>query len=161
MGRATIWFLVGIALAWGLFRWWTNPSTPIAPKGPTYAESVNKAKQDHMDHVASVLWRQSLALKDTVPLVLNNRSGMEVYVKVVSLDIKSAEMAVNVPNGSKVQVECPLGRFFLKMRYKSEKGYTYQKGDDFSLDKGSTTEITLHKVPMGNYGSSSMAPSEF
>ena len=114
-----------------------------------------------MDHVGSVLWRQSVAVGDVVPLALNNRSGMDVYVKVVSLDFDNAFTAVNVPDGAKVQVECPVGRFFLKMRYESEHGYDFQKGNDFSLDKGVATEITLHKVVMGNYGSSSMAPSEF
>jgi hypothetical protein len=33
--------------------------------------------------------------------------------------------------------------------------------NDFSLSRGSRTEITLHKVHMGNYGSSPIASSEF
>lgn len=161
MRRGAIWFLIGIALVWGFYRWGTDASSPIPPKASSYLSTVGKVKQDHMDHVANTLWRQSLVLEDIVPLTLNNRSGMEVYVKVVNLNVDNMEMTVNVPNGSKVQVECPVGRFSLKMRYKSEQGYTYQKGDDFSLDKGSSAEITLHRVPMGNYGSSPMSPSEF
>jgi hypothetical protein len=129
------------------------------------------AKRDHRDHVATVSYRQSLAFKETVRVALNNKSGMDVYVKVVIPKDDNAEIAAHVPDGSKVWVECPVGQVFLKLRYKSEHGYIYQKGEDFS--PGKETEITLgnehsvnyantrHNMHVGNYGLSPMASSAF
>lgn len=156
-----MWFVLGLLLAWAALKTLT-PSPVSTPPGDISVQApAAAAVESALDHVNDAVWRQSLMNQDPVPLVLDNQSGMHVLVKVVNLDLENAQKTVDVPDGSRIVVECPVGRSCLKMRYKGPEGYYYQKGNDFSLSRGSRTEITLHKVRMGNYGSSPIASSDF
>ncbi len=126
---------------------------------------VVDARLQHEERLAQVIWRSLIADGESdgiVPLTLINYSGAEALVKVVSLDRPGGYTTAIVPDGKRVTIECVAGRFFLKMRYRNLEGvFVYQKGDDFSLKPGSATEITLHKVAHGNYGSMSLPAADF
>jgi hypothetical protein len=154
---------IGVACAWILINWLVGPP----PKGTNAPMSgvteARQASQANKDKIADVQWRQSSLEKGAgeAYLRLNNQSDMDVLAKVVSVENPDHYKTVSVPDKTVAEVTCPPERLFLKMRYQASDGFRYQKGDEFSLTAGSKTEITLHKVVAGNYGSQAIGQGEF
>ncbi|MFA5181652.1 MAG: hypothetical protein WC405_10065 [Syntrophales bacterium] len=161
--RGMLGLIVGAACAWIIIDWLVGPSPQQKHNPPqTVISQSEKAHQQNRDQIADVQWRQLAVTEGGVGyLTLNNLSGMDVLVKVVSVETPSLYRTVTVRDNSTVEVECPAKSLFLKMRYRTPEGYRYQKGDNFPLTAGSRVKITLHKVVGGNYGSSAISQDQF
>jgi hypothetical protein len=94
-------------------------------------------------------------------LTLKNDTQSDVLIKVIKASDDSDYMIYLLQSDSRQETDLVPGRYYLKMRYYEGKKFAFQRGDEFSINEGSQTIISLKKVILGNYGTSSLSPSEF
>jgi hypothetical protein len=98
---------------------------------------------------------------DLNTITFTNQSGQQALVKVVG----PTPRAVAVPDRGEGTVRVAPGTYYTLVRYGEPPGYSYTRGDSFTVTQSSShysvITITLHKVVGGNYGSRPTSAEQF
>ena len=105
--------------------------------------------------------QEALQFSSSSTLTIKNDTKADVLAKVIKASDNSDYMIYLLHKESQQESEIPPGKYYLKIRYYEGRRFAFQKGDEFTIDDGSQTIISLNKVILGNYGTSSLPPSEF